>query len=321
MPIKNFGDKILTRELGSKYINYRKKWAEASEKKLLTDFPLYIQLENTGKCNLRCQACIHGIPEFKENYSKGLEPLSLDLYKRILAEAKEYNCPSISFHNYDEPLLMPDLEDRIAMARNAGFMDLILVTNASLLAKERADKLLRSGLTKINFSVDGWNEKTYNKARIGGSFEAVLKNIEYFLKQKKKLNLKLPITRVTSVLSRLTYLEADDFLKFWEKRVDLVEFQNFQVIKNRTEDLIPPGARIDNDFYCSSPWQQIMIRPNGDVYPCCSYYGLGLKLGNIKKSTIYEIWHSKEIEEIRKSISDNNFSPSCEACSKSFFII
>jgi radical SAM protein with 4Fe4S-binding SPASM domain len=319
--MKDFGDKILTEELGEKYADYRIKWERASKKELLTNYPLYLQIEHTGKCNLRCRSCIHGNPELKANYSRGFQPLNLELYKKILAEAKEYNCPSISFHNNDEPLLLEDLEERIRLAKEAGFIDLILVTNANLLTKERANNLLKSGLTKLNFSVDGWNEETYGRVRIGGDFNKVLKNIEYFLDQKKKKGLKLPITRVTSVLSSLTYDEKDNFQKFWETKVDLVEFQNFQAIKG-TENLIPPRAVLNENFSCSSPWQQVVIRANGDVLACCSFYGLGMIVGNAKTESIYNIWNGEKMNKIREELKKNNFSfcASCDSCSKTVYV-
>ena len=316
------GEKILARQLGKKYIDYRKKWIKASQRKIITDFPLYIQIEHSGKCNLRCLTCVQGIKELRENYSPGFKPLEIRLYKKILREAQDYKCPSMSFHNNDEPLLLKDLEKRIKMAKEAGFIDIILVTNATLLTKERADNLLKSGITKINFSVDGWNEKTYRKVRIGGDFKAVLKNIEYFLEQKKQANLKLPVSRVTSVLSKFTCKDMDKFRDFWKKRVDLVEFQNFQAIEGYTERLKPGSVKIDKNFYCNNPWQQIVIRANGDVLPCCSFCGTSLVVGNIKKSSIYQIWHSPKMNRIRKEILKNNFNFSrvCKSCSETAYI-
>ena len=321
---KNLAEKILSKKLGRKYVEYRKKWTKASKRKIVTDFPLYIQIENLGKCNLQCPACIHGTDVLREKYKKGIiKPLDIELYKKIINEAKEYNCPSISFHNNDEPLLLNDLEDRIKMAKEASFLDLIMTTNANLLIKERTDKLLFSGLTKINFSVDAFDEENYEKIRVGGNFKKVLKNIDYFMQKRKKLNLKLPITRATCVLTKFTYKKMDKFLKFWKKRVDMVEFQNFQALKGHTESLKPLKAKIDTNFICNAPWQQIVIRPNGDILPCCSFYGTGLVLGNIKNSTIYEAWYGEKMKKIRKELLKNNFafSPNCKICSETFYTL
>lgn len=320
---KDFAEKVLASEFGKKYVDYRKKWIEAANRKELTDFPLYLQIEHTGKCNLRCASCLQGNALLRENYSKGFKPLEIGLYKKILKEAKKYNCPSIAFHNNDEPLLLDDLEERIKLAKKAGFLDLIMTTNATLLTKERTHKILKSGLTKINFSVDGAEEKYYKQVRIGGDFRTVIKNIDYFMEQRKKMGQRLPITRATCVLSRLTFKNMEKFREFWAERVDMVEFQNFQAIKGFTESLKPLTAKIDRNFECQLPWQQLVVRANGDILPCCSFYGTGLVIGNVKKDSLYDVWHSQKIEEIRKELLKNNFdfSPVCKRCSETFYTI
>lgn len=318
-----YAERILAEELGESYIEYRRKWLKASKRELVTDFPLYIQIEHSGKCNLRCPSCLQGIEPLKAKYSRGFKPLDIELYKKVLAEAKSYNCPSISFHNNDEPLLLSDLETRIKLAKEAGFLDVILVTNATLLTRERAGALLKSGITKMNFSLDSWNPAGYAQVRIGGDFNTVLGNVEYFLAEKKKANQRLPVTRATSVLSKFTRKDMDKFREFWGKRVDVVEFQDFQAVKGYTESLKPEGAVVNKDFVCNAPWQQVVIRANGDVLPCCSFYGSGLVIGNIKDRSIYELWHSEQMEQIRKELLSSNFgfSPACRTCSETFYTL
>lgn len=317
----DYAERVLSEELGESYIEYRRQWLKASKRELVTDFPLYIQIEHSGKCNLRCPSCLQGIEPLKANYSRGFKPLDIDSYKKVLAEAERYNCPSISFHNNDEPLLLSDLETRIQLAKEAGFLDIILVTNATLLTRERTRALLQSGITKMNFSLDGWNAEGYAKVRIGGDFDTVLGNVEYLLAEKKKANRRLPITRATCVLNKFTGKDMDKFREFWEQRVDIVEFQNFQAIRDYTELLKPEGAVLNNKFVCNAPWQQVVIRANGDVLPCCSFYGTGLVVGNITDSSIYEIWHSQQMQRLREELLNNNFSfsPACKTCSETFY--
>lgn len=319
----NCTEDILSKELGKDYVKYRKKWIKASAREFVTKFPLYIQIEHTGKCNLQCPICVQGIETMRREYSKGFNPLDIGLYKKILDEAKEYKCPSISFHNNDEPLILKDLENKIRMAKRAGFLDIILTTNATLLTRARTHKLLNSGLTKINFSIDAFRDVDYRERRIGGEFSAVLENIEYFLYEKKKANLKLPITRVTCVLTKYSIKDVDEFYRFWAGRVNTVELQNFQAIKGYTEKFRPDKSRIDKKFTCNAPWQQVVVRANGDVLPCCSFYGTEMVLGRIQESSIHDIWNSNEMKKIRNELIKNNFSFSsaCKKCSGTFYAL
>jgi len=318
---KNYAEKVLSREFGKKYTDYRKKWIAASKRELLTNFPLYIQIEHSGKCNLRCPTCLQGIKNLRKNYSKGFNFLGDGLYKKVLIEAKKHHCPSIAFHNNDEPLLIPNIGERIGAAKELGFLDIIMTTNATLLTKKKTHELLGSGITKINFSVDASNEGDYKKARPGADFKKVVGNIRYFMKERKKMGLKLPVTRATCVLTKFTEKNKDNFKKFWGKMVDVVEFQNFQALKGYTESLRPINSRIDKSFLCNMPWQQLVIRANGDILPCCSFYGKGLVLGNIKKDSLCEVWNGKRMGKIRKELLKNNFnfSPSCKNCSETSY--
>ena len=317
-----YWDSVLSEEIGVKFSEYRNNWKKVSNRELVTEFPLYIQVEHSGRCNLRCIHCIQGIKELRNSYSKGFSVLDINLYKKILNEAREYNCPSISFHNNDEPLLLKDLESRIALAKESDFIDLILVTNATLLNPERSERLLESGITKISFSLDACEESLYKRIRIGGDFDLVLKNIEYFMTLRKSLGLRVPITRAACVIFKANGNFADKFREFWEQRVDIAEFQNFQAIKGYTASLKADGALVDKNFVCNAPWQQVVIRPNGDILPCCSFYGTELVLGNIKDSSIYDVWNGYQMRKIREELLSNNYSyfPTCKKCSESFYI-
>jgi len=149
----------------------------------------------------------------------------------------------------------------------------------------------------------------------------VLKNIEYFMSLRKSLGLRLPITRAACVILKPNSNYVDKFREFWERRVDIVEFQNFQAIKGYTESLKPDGAVVGKNFVCNAPWQQVVIRPNGDILPCCSFYGTELVLGNIKDSSIYDVWNGYQMRKVREELLLNNYSnfPACKKCSESFY--
>lgn len=314
---------LLVKELGPDYAEYRTRWLHASRREYLSPFPLYLQIEHSGKCNLSCIGCVQGVDEIHKNYVPASPPLSPELYKKLLEEARQYSCPSISFHSNDEPLLLRDLEDRIRLAKDMGFIDLILTTNATLMTKGRADKLLASGLTKINFSVDAHRKDDYEKIRIGGNFDVMMENIAYFLEQKKTLGQILPITRVTCVLNKYSASAMNEFEKFWGRRVDVVEFQNFQAIRGHTEDLRPPESKLDTGFSCNAPWQQLVVRANGDVLPCCSFYGVDIVLGKFPSESLHSLWNGKPLQKMREQMAKENyrFCKACHDCSVSNYVM
>lgn len=65
------------------------------------------------------------------------------------------------------------------------------------------------------------------------------------------------------------------------------------------------------DIYdkCLYPWANILITPEGNIYPCLSY-----KIGNVKDIPIKEVWNGDRFKEFRKQLKDNQMFSSCQGC-------
>jgi radical SAM protein with 4Fe4S-binding SPASM domain len=300
--IKNeeWAENVLAATLGAPYVSYREQWARAGSRSWVPRFPLYIQFELSGRCNLQCHTCIHGIPAIARKYPVSHAPLPIGMYESIIDEAAEFKCPSIAFHNNDEPLLLPDLEKRISMARSRGFIDIILVTNATLLSPNRSESLLDAGITKINFSVDACNREMYLKTRGVDLFGDVVRNIETFRDARERRHSPLPIMTASAVQSSLLTGKLSTFEAFWNDKVDLVKIQGFQLIKGHTEHLTPLGGEIIDPPFCNGPWRQVTIRANGEVLPCCSFYGTSLVISNTNDYSVSDIWNSQPMTKLRQ---------------------
>ena len=178
--------------IGKKFEEYREKWDAANRFELETDFPLFLQLETNQICNLRCPSCPIGQPEA---YAKYISPEKMDwnLYQKIILEGEKYACPSLEPQGTNEPLLDQNLENYIKFAADHGFIDIMLNTNGTILSEERARKFLKSGITRVRFSLDAATKETYEQVRLGGKFDTTMKNIERFLEIKKQEKLDLPV--------------------------------------------------------------------------------------------------------------------------------
>ncbi len=61
-------------------------------------------------------------------------------------------------------------------------------------------------------------------------------------------------------------------------------------------------------FFCDLPWNHLSIDEDGSVRSCCWQ---AASLGNLKTSSIWEIWNGKIIKEIRKSTAEGIPHPIC----------
>lgn len=70
-------------------------------------------------------------------------------------------------------------------------------------------------------------------------------------------------------------------------------------------------AKIITDIYhpCKYPYSNMMINPEGDVYPCLSY-----KIGNVRKSLIKDVYNLPKFRCFRKNLQCSKVFNSCQMC-------
>ncbi|MBF0231430.1 MAG: radical SAM protein [Desulfamplus sp.] len=305
---------------GEDFKIYRQKWDKVNQFELETEFPMFLHIETSYKCNFHCPMCTQGIPQLKEKFGYS-ERMTTEKIVKILEEGKKYGCASVSFQGDNEPFLMKDVTKWFALAKEYGFQDIMVNTNGSIMTEKIAEEVINSGLTRLRFSLDAITEETYSKIRLGGNFNRTMANIDLFLKKKKELNSPLPKVGVNFVKMTLNEHEMQEFRDYWNQRVDFVVIQEFMTpdTEGEYETLKGKTQKPVSDFKCNQPWQRLYIRGNGEVTPCCAMFSSYLKLGNLDSDSLYDLWNSKEAKELRKLHADGRYyeNPICLKCSKS----
>ena len=162
--------------IGKKFEKYREQWNAMNRFELETEFPLFLQLETNQICNLKCPSCPIGQDDGDQKYISS-EKMDWDMYKKIILEGEKYECPSLEPQGTNEPFLDQNLEGYIKFAADHGFMDIMLNTNGTLLPEERSRKFLKSGITRLRFSLDAATKETYEKVRLGGKYDVTMRYI------------------------------------------------------------------------------------------------------------------------------------------------
>ena len=67
---------------------------------------------------------------------------------------------------------------------------------------------------------------------------------------------------------------------------------------------------------CQQPWQRVLIRSNGEVCPCCAFFSAELAVGNANEQSIYDLWHSDEMNNLRSIHKEGKFWENdwCKKC-------
>src|SRR3954469_1879188 len=109
-----------------------------------TAHPLLAQIVPIRRCNIDCGYC--------NEYDKVSPPIPTDLMRRRIDKLAALGTSVVAFSG-GEPMLHPDLDDRIRQIRGHGMMA-GLITNGYFLVPKRIEALNNAGLDFLQISID-----------------------------------------------------------------------------------------------------------------------------------------------------------------------
>lgn len=180
-------------------------------------FPLTVLLTVSSNCNLRCVSCDLG--KRQDSYAtknigthKGLDE---SLYYWLIDSFGPYK-PEVFFVGV-EPLLWKPLTGAIKYAAERNLF-VELTTNA-LLLEEHVGDLLKSGLHRINVSMDGHIPELHDAIRgVKGAFEKSLAGIRKAMELIRKHQLDTELV-INCVVSDYNYRFLPEIASFWSKEL------------------------------------------------------------------------------------------------------
>ena len=269
---------------------------------------LMVSIEPSNTCNARCVMC----PYSKMTRPKTVMPM--ELFKKIVDDCHKEGVSNFNLNFYNEPFLDPFVFDRIKYLKSKE-IKVKLFSNGSVVDKEKADKILESGLDEINFSLDSCDKETYESIRKGLNFETVVKNVSYLFEEKKRRGLLLPKIKAIFVRQKSNKAEIGHYENFWKNKVDKIVF-SFDDNRNETSEFLIGKSKKLAPFPCKKLWTEINVMSNGKVALCCIDSDGKELLGDFNSQSLREIWENEKFKEIRKKHLDYraNFISLCKLC-------
>lgn len=133
----------------------------------------YLRISVTDRCNLRCVYCL---PPGKVDWKPRGEILGFEEVARVVEAAAGLGIHRVRLTG-GEPLLRRDLPRLVhQIATIPGIEDISLTTNAMLL-EDLAEPLARSGLKRVNVSLDTLRPDRYARLTRGGAIDRVWRGI------------------------------------------------------------------------------------------------------------------------------------------------
>ena len=274
--------------------------------------PVFVSVEPANRCNLHCPECPvgKGRQNAKTAYLDNIDFLS-DVCDSLIV---------IQFYFQGEPLLNNKLPELINYASRKRLFT-IVSTNAQLLDKQWAYRLVKGGLSKIIVSIDGYTQEAYSQYRVGGNIEKAKQALSYLNEAKRELN--SPIQIVLQCLRLKTNENEWQLLKnhYKEWGATKIEFKTAQFDDYvHGSSLMPSDSKYsryikqsDGTYkrkktyknYCYRLWSGCVVTAAGEVLPCCFCKDGRYVYGNVNNEKLSTIWKSENAEKFRKTLIPN----------------
>jgi radical SAM protein with 4Fe4S-binding SPASM domain len=287
------------------------RFRDYEEHPLRNSFPARVTIELTNLCNLECRMC----PRKRMTGPQG--HMDFGLYRSVVDEVVAHSADTkVVLFFRGESLMHPLFKQMLKYARDCGLWNMSLATNAMLLDEGMSDFILEAGLKFISFSIDC--REHYRQQRVGADFDRVVGNIDYFIRRRAELGLKLPETQVSLVETDVSTSEVGDFVGFWLPKVDRVRIYKEH---SRSGGF---GAGVDNSGEVSFPRRlpcpkvinDIVIYWNGEVAICNHDWDRTDRIGDVQEDSIEQVWANERYDSLRRHHIRNELADErpCDKC-------
>jgi MoaA/NifB/PqqE/SkfB family radical SAM enzyme len=263
--------------------------------------PEIVQIESTNICNAKCVFC----PRDEMKRRQGV--MDMALYRKVIDECVALGIEHVRMHNYGEPFIDRQLVEKVRYAKAKGVPQVGMISNGSLINDDVARGMIEAGLDAINISVDASGKEIFEKTRIGLKYDKVIAGIERLL----TIRAELGRTRPKMILSFVRQNDSEDeraFIERWRSRVDKVhvtDLHNWAGTLNREADVSYP---------CYRPWLTFTVLWDGRVSLCCADFDGREILGDMRSSSIREIWNGEAYQRVRRDHLESGGPDICTGC-------
>jgi MoaA/NifB/PqqE/SkfB family radical SAM enzyme len=303
----------------------------------LAPYPYNVEIEITTRCNKRCTICEHTY------WNEPSIDLSFEDFKKIVDQIPKLKWVNLTGEG--DAFLNKDYLKMIRHLKSKN-IPVYLVDSFDLINEKTAEELVKMGVDGIYVSFDGATKETYEKIKVGCSFDRSLKNIRNLIELKKKMNSPVPELCFRYVVTTLNVNEMPKFVELVSSfgareslgdgsRIEYCGLLVFDEIEHYYVPKIPESIlkttvikkrelNVDVMFCHTEPhrfpsinnclaWMEPYIMMGGYVLPCCAVLMSNKRdflrkhcLGNILKTPLKDIWYSERYKRFRYTVNKPN---------------
>ena len=284
-----------------KYLKYRFDYVYAH--KMNHSRPIDVMLELSSHCDLRCNYCYHSD---QDNLPFNKKHMELDIALDIISQAADCGVKSLKFNYRGEATLNPNYYQITGFARairkGSTFIDLLANSNFNFPTEKDSIFDGLSQLTKVKVSYDSFTPYVFENQRIKSDHARVTANVDKFY------NYPLRIKNETEIVIQAVRSHAnkdEDIEAISKKRWPEASVSIRDVVGGRVDGFKELKKRDNSERQaCRQAFARLIFTSSGDVLPCCPNITEELKYGNIKTTSLLNLYNGEKAQALRKSLKD-----------------
>ncbi|MEI6415052.1 MAG: radical SAM protein [Pseudomonadota bacterium] len=286
--------------------------------------PFVVFVDPASACNFLCPFCPTGHRDMIDETGRYQGVMKLGLFHKIVDDIGQFSHPIKVLRMYKdgEPFLNKNLAAMVRYAKASGRIEYIdTTTNGSLMTPTRLGPLLEAGLDKINISVDGMNRSQYLQfTGFDFDFAEFVDNVKWLYANKGNCEV---VVKIPGEL--ITEAQRQEFLDTFGDHCDRIFIENFAPCWPEFDVEAHTGVKITTGIYQQPPtptdtcpyiFYSISVNADGLVSSCFLDWGRKLIVGDARKDSLKDIWHSDALNALRRQHLEGKRrqNPVCSRC-------
>ena len=289
-------------------------------RELTRESPLFLEIETINACNASCIFCSY--PDMKRK--KGV--MSLQMFQKVVEDYVQMGGGPVSLTPLEgEPLLDPILLERLEILKKYPEMQQVVVTTNGIALDKYSDQEIRcllEDLYLIKLSIGGLDDATYKSMFNVDCFSQVMNGVDRLLKIRKEVSDPAHISfafRTNDPSFEVRFRQQLD--EYREQGIHISHIHEYTnncgSLKNDQEKrLVVARSPRKKRLTCVYPCMSMVVSWDGIVTACCEdSEDADLRIGNIEKETLADIWSGKQRSEFLALFTKRKLLPVCRKCS------
>jgi len=277
--------------------NFVAAWRGAEPPRL----PVAAVIDPSAVCQLHCPEC----PMHCRKQPSGAGLMDSGRFRGLIEELTD-NAMFIALYNVGEPFMNPDCTEMIDVLTACRISSAVSTNGLCIADQESAERLVRSGLTVLIFSLSGSTQAVYEQYHRGGVLDDVLRAVRLVQAARRAHARATPYIKLRFLAGDRNRHDLPGMRNLaGSLDPDFVEFREME--PGRAPEATSPEAgeeRGPSDRRggrCLWPWLMTAVLWDGSVVPCCRNERDLPVFGNaFGEGGLAAVWHGAAYREFRR---------------------